>query len=81
MTSPKWILYKRIRELEHRVNLLEELFLDQFPLYSEKLGISVELEISDIDEEELPETGSEESEECIELSDSDDQKCDLFYVV
>jgi hypothetical protein len=50
-------------------------------LYSEKLGISVELEISDIDEEELPETGSEESEECIELSDSDDQKCDLFYVV
>jgi hypothetical protein len=63
------------------VNLLEELFLDQFPLYSEKLGISVELEISDIDEEELPETGSEESEDCIELSNSDDHMCDLYNVV
>lgn len=81
MTSPKWILYKRIRELEHRVNLLEELFLDQFPLYSEKLGISVELEISDVEEEDLPDTGSEESEDCIELSNSDDHTCDLYNVV
>lgn len=90
MTSPSWILYKRIRELEARVNLLEELLLDQFPAYSSRLGIDITQEDTGVILSDDEEYHSEDCVQCpatpepivIDNSDSDvsqEEGYDEFY--